>query len=103
MRLESQTGGLESQERVLRQYCEQNGIKNVEFYSDHGISGTKSNRPALDRRMAAVDRRNFGKYLSSVSLKTHLLALRRGDHLHFIPSAGQFHWLLMRLNNDKVF
>lgn len=50
-----QVGGLESQERVLRQYCEQNGIKNVEFYSDHGISGTKSSRPALDRMMAEVE------------------------------------------------
>lgn len=50
-----QTTGLESQERVLRQYCEQNGIKNAEFFSDHGISGTKSSRPSLDRMMAAVD------------------------------------------------
>lgn len=50
-----QTTGLESQERVLRQYCEQNGIKNVEFFSDHGISGTKSSRPALDRMMVEVE------------------------------------------------
>lgn len=52
---QDQIGGMESQERVLRQYCEHNGIKDVEFFSDHGISGTKSNRPSLDRMMAAVD------------------------------------------------
>src|SRR3989344_5197354 len=50
-----QVGGMESQERVLRQYCEQNGITNVEFFSDRGISGTKSSRPSLDRMMAAVE------------------------------------------------
>lgn len=50
-----QATGLESQERVLRQYFEQNQITNVEFFSDHGISGTKSSRPALDRMMAAVE------------------------------------------------
>ncbi len=55
-----QTGGMESQERVLRQYCEQNGITNVEFFSDHGISGTKSSRPALDRMMAGVESGEIG-------------------------------------------
>ena len=50
-----QIGGMESQERVLRLYCEQNNLKNVEFFSDHGISGTKSSRPALDKMMAAVE------------------------------------------------
>jgi DNA invertase Pin-like site-specific DNA recombinase len=50
-----QVGGLESQERVLRTYCEQNNIKGAEFFSDHGISGTKASRPALDRMMSAVE------------------------------------------------
>lgn len=50
-----QQGGMESQVRVLKTYCEQNGIKNVEFYQDEGISGTKSSRPALDKMMAAVE------------------------------------------------
>lgn len=55
-----QVGGMESQERVLRQYCEQNGITNVEFFADHGISGTKSSRPALDRMMAGVEAGEVG-------------------------------------------
>ena len=50
-----QTGGMESQIRVLKTYCEQNKITEVEFYTDEGISGTKSSRPALDRMMAAVE------------------------------------------------
>jgi site-specific DNA recombinase len=50
-----QQGGMESQIRVLKAYCEQNNLKSVEFYTDEGISGTKASRPALDRMMAAVD------------------------------------------------
>ncbi len=50
-----QQGGMESQIRVLKTYCEQNNITNAEFFTDEGISGTKSNRPALDRMMAAVE------------------------------------------------
>jgi DNA invertase Pin-like site-specific DNA recombinase len=50
-----QATGMESQVRVLKNYCEQNNIENVEFFCDEGISGTKSSRPALDRMMAAVE------------------------------------------------
>lgn len=50
-----QSTGMESQVRVLKTYCEQNGITNVEFFCDEGISGTKSSRPSLDRMMAAVE------------------------------------------------
>ncbi len=50
-----QSSGMESQVRVIKTYCEQNGITNVEFFCDEGVSGTKSNRPALDRMMAAVE------------------------------------------------
>ncbi|MGZ6478684.1 MAG: recombinase family protein, partial [Bdellovibrionales bacterium] len=50
-----QSTGLESQIRVLKQYCEQNQIDNVEFFTDEGISGTKTNRPALDRLMQSVE------------------------------------------------
>jgi DNA invertase Pin-like site-specific DNA recombinase len=57
---QDQATGMESQERVLRQYCEQNGIHNVEFYKDFGISGTKSNRPALDKMMAGVENHEIG-------------------------------------------
>jgi DNA invertase Pin-like site-specific DNA recombinase len=70
-----QTGGLESQLRALRIYCEQNQIENFEFFADEGISGTKQSRPALDRMMAAVEGGEidsvivfaFSRYARSVS------------------------------------
>lgn len=78
-----QKNGLESQVRVLRTYCEQNNITNFEFYTDDGVSGTKSSRPALDQMMAAVERGeistcivySFSRFARST---THLLnALNR--------------------------
>ena len=87
-----QVGGLESQVRVLRQYCDQNGITNFELFSDGGISGTKASRPALDQMMAAVDRNeistvvvhSFSRFARST---THLLsALTRFKEkgVHFV-------------------
>ena len=52
---QDQKTGLESQVRVLKIYCEQNQILSVEFFTDDGVSGTKSSRPALDKMMAAVE------------------------------------------------
>jgi DNA invertase Pin-like site-specific DNA recombinase len=78
-----QATGLESQVRVLQTYCEQNGITNAEFFTDGGVSGTKSSRPALDLMMAAVERGeistcvvySFSRFARST---THLLnALNR--------------------------
>lgn len=87
-----QATGLESQVRVLRSYCEQNGITNVEFYTDSGISGTKASRPSLDRMMAAVENdevssvvvHSFSRFARST---THLLsALTRFKEkgVHFV-------------------
>ncbi len=90
--LETQTGGLESQERVLRQYCEQNNITNVEFFSDHGISGTKSNRPALDRMMAAVENGeissvvvySFSRFARSTTHLLNALQAFKRKGVHFL-------------------
>ena len=49
-----QASGLESQVRALKDYCRLNSIDEYEIFSDEGISGTKSSRPALDRMMKAV-------------------------------------------------
>ena len=92
MSLETQTGGLESQERVLRQYCEQNNITNVEFFSDHGISGTKSNRPALDRMMAAVENGeissvvvySFSRFARSTTHLLNALQIFKKKGVHFL-------------------
>ncbi len=52
---DQQTTGLESQVRILKDYCSRNDITNYEIFMDEGISGTKSSRPALDRMMVAVN------------------------------------------------
>lgn len=51
---DQQSTGLESQVRILKDYCAKNDIHHYELFTDEGISGTKSSRPALDRMMAAV-------------------------------------------------
>jgi DNA invertase Pin-like site-specific DNA recombinase len=67
-------------------------ITNVEFFTDNGISGTKSSRPALDQMMAAVERGevsavvvpSFSRFARST---THLLtALTRFKQkgVHFV-------------------
>lgn len=73
-----QSGGLESQIRALKEYCAMNKITDYELFTDDGISGTKSSRPALDRMMAAVKNGecsclvvySFSRFARSV---THLL------------------------------
>ncbi len=51
---DQQSTGLESQVRILKDYCSKNDIQSYELFTDEGISGTKSSRPALDRMMSAV-------------------------------------------------
>ena len=49
-----QSTGLETQVRILRQYLEQNDIKDYQIFMDENVSGTKNSRPGLDQMMAAV-------------------------------------------------
>jgi DNA invertase Pin-like site-specific DNA recombinase len=51
---DKQNSGLEAQDRVLREFCIMRGYKNVRAYSDLGVSGSKSSRPALDDLMKQV-------------------------------------------------
>jgi DNA invertase Pin-like site-specific DNA recombinase len=50
-----QIGGAESQTRALSLWCERNNIKNFEFFTDHGVSGAKESRPALNRMMEKIE------------------------------------------------
>jgi len=87
-----QDTGLESQVRVLRLYCEQNGITNVEFYTDNGISGTKSSRPALDQMMASVERgelsmvvvHSFSRFARSTTHLLNALTRFKQKGVHFV-------------------
>lgn len=98
-----QATGLESQERVLRTYCEQNKLDNVEFFSDHGISGTKSSRPALDRMMAAVE----GGEISMVVVYSFSRFARSTTHLlnalnRFKAKGVQFVSLTERIDTSSA-
>jgi DNA invertase Pin-like site-specific DNA recombinase len=49
----------ETQGIELRQFARQRGYDIVEEYVDHGVSGTKVRRPALDRLLKDAHRRRF--------------------------------------------
>ena len=49
----------EAQLIPLREYSEARGFDVVGEFVDHGVSGTKSSRPALDEMMSAVRRRDL--------------------------------------------
>ncbi len=49
-----QVSGAESQTRALTDWCHKNGITNFEIFADHGISGAKESRPALNQLMERV-------------------------------------------------
>jgi DNA invertase Pin-like site-specific DNA recombinase len=49
----------ETQLLDLRQFAVQRGLQIMETYTDHGISGMKARRPALDKMMEDARRRRF--------------------------------------------
>ena len=49
---------VENQLQELRTYCERRGWSATEFI-DHGVSGAKERRPALDEMLKAAKRRKF--------------------------------------------
>jgi DNA invertase Pin-like site-specific DNA recombinase len=49
----------ETQALELRQFAAQRGYEVVEVYVDHGVSGTKVRRPALDQLLNDAHRRKF--------------------------------------------
>ena len=78
LRSSTQDQNLESQQRALLDWCSKQGIFNYELFSDHGISGAKESRPALNQLMGRVERGeieqvivfSFSRFARSVS---HLL------------------------------
>lgn len=49
-----QAQGAESQARALNEWCTRNNIVDFETFTDHGVSGAKESRPALDKMMERV-------------------------------------------------
>lgn len=87
-----QSTGMESQVRVLKQYFEQNQILDVEFFTDEGVSGTKSSRPALDRLMMAVENDevssvvvySFSRFARSTTHLLNALQIFKKKGVHFV-------------------
>ena len=87
-----QSTGLESQVRVLKQYCQNNNVELFELFTDEGISGTKANRPSLDRLMAAVERDeissvvvySFSRFARSTTHLLQALQLFKKKGVHFV-------------------
>ena len=84
----------ENQKRDLIRYCEQRELTIVEIFEDHGISGTKQNRPALDDMMAKAKQGLFDVVLvwkfdrfarSTKHLISALQEFQEGEYL-FITS-----------------
>jgi DNA invertase Pin-like site-specific DNA recombinase len=73
---------LEPQLYALRTYCEARGLTIAEEFIDHGISGAKDRRPALDRLLVAARRRRF-----DVLACTKLDRLARS--VHHLTSLGR--------------
>jgi DNA invertase Pin-like site-specific DNA recombinase len=53
----------ETQGIELRQFAAQRGYEVIEEYLDHGVSGTKVRRPALDKLLKDAHRRRFDSVL----------------------------------------
>ena len=49
----------QNQLNVLRHFAARRGFQIVEEYTDHGVSGTKARRPALDKMLRDAHRRRF--------------------------------------------
>jgi DNA invertase Pin-like site-specific DNA recombinase len=73
---------VEPQLFALRQYTEARGLEIAAEYVDHGVSGAKDRRPALDRLLADARRRRF-----DVLACTKLDRLARS--VHHLTSLGR--------------
>jgi DNA invertase Pin-like site-specific DNA recombinase len=82
----------ESQLYDLQQLAQQRGLEIVRQYTDHGVSGTRTRRPALDEMMSDARRGRFD-----------VLLVWAGDRLarstrHFLELLDEFH----RLNIEFI-
>ena len=59
MRVSTVDQNPETQGIELRQFAKQRSYEIVQEYVDHGISGTKARRPALDQLLKDAHRRRF--------------------------------------------
>lgn len=78
LRVSTSDQNIESQQFALLDYCARQGLTNYEMFIDHGVSGAKESRPALNEMMSRVENEecsqvivfSFSRFARSVS---HLL------------------------------
>ena len=58
-----QDKGLESQRKLLEDYCKAHNIHDYQIYQDVGVSGTKESRPGLNRLMDDVRAKRIYKVI----------------------------------------
>lgn len=97
MRVSTQDQNVESQSRALTDWCTKQGIFNFEQFVDHGISGAKESRPALNELMQRVEKGeieqvivfSFSRFARSVShlLKALQKFKEKGVRFHSITEA----------------
>jgi len=56
-RVSTQDQSVDMQRFDLQRYCEQRGFEVYREYCDHGVSGSKDHRPALNELMADARKR----------------------------------------------
>jgi DNA invertase Pin-like site-specific DNA recombinase len=87
----------ENQALELREYCQRRGWTDVTEYVDHGVSGTREKRPALDRLMREVKARKvdvvvvaaFDRFGRSVRHLVQSLEVFRHYNVEFISLREQ--------------
>ena len=49
--IDTESGSIEHQKALLKNYAESNGFTNLSYYADDGYTGTNFNRPNFQRMM----------------------------------------------------
>lgn len=88
---------VESQKFALLDYCARQGLTNYEMFIDHGISGAKESRPALNEMMARVENRecsqvivfSFSRFARSVSHLLKALQKFKERNIRFVSTTEQ--------------
>lgn len=80
---------IQMQKDTLRRYAEENGLSNIQFYSDNGYSGTTQDRPAFKRLLTDMEQGKIA-YLVVHSLDRLYRDYMSASHLvgEFLPAHG---------------
>lgn len=97
LRVSTNDQNVESQKFALLDYCSKQGLQNYEMFIDHGISGAKESRPALNDMMARVEKQecsqvivfSFSRFARSVSHLLKALQKFKEKNIRFVSTTEQ--------------